>query len=160
YTEAGVTHCTHPGDSIEMSSTSFGKLVDGLEERLVDEAGMDTTRPAEGEMLTRGASFIPGYYGQPENNRKMFDADGWFHSADVVREDEDGYCTFLSRKDDLINRGGYKIDPREIEETLYTHPRIGQAAIVAMPDERLGERAAAFIVPKETGDELSLGDIT
>lgn len=160
YTEAGVTHCTHPGDSIEMTSTSFGKLVDGLEERLVDEDGEDLTPPCEGEVLTRGAGFIPGYYGQPENTRKMFSSDGWFHSADVVREDKEGYCTFLSRKDDLINRGGYKIDPREIEETLYTHPRIGQAAIVAMSDERLGERAAVFIVPKEPRDSLSLKEVT
>lgn len=160
YTEAGVTHCTHPGDSIEMTSTSFGKLVDGLEERLIDEDGDIQTPPCEGEMLTRGAGFIPGYYGQPGNTRKMFSQDGWFYSADVVHEDEEGYCTFLSRKDDLINRGGYKIDPREIEETLYTHPRIGQAAIVAMPDERLGERAAVFIVPKEFGDTLPLEEVT
>lgn len=160
YTEAGVTHCTQPGDSVETTSTSFGRLVEGLEQRLIDDDGNDLTPPDQGEMVVRGAGFIPGYYGQPENTKKMFDAEGWFHSNDVVRLDEEGYCTFVSRKDDLINRGGYKIDPREIEEALYTHPRVGQAAIVAMPDERLGERAAVFIVPKESGDSLTLPEIT
>ncbi|HEU5140211.1 MAG TPA: class I adenylate-forming enzyme family protein [Bacillales bacterium] len=160
YTEAGVTHCTQPGDSVETTSTSFGRLVDGLEERLVDGEGNDLGRPCEGEMIVRGPGFIPGYYGQPANTRKMFDEDGWFHSNDVVREDADGYCTFVSRKDDLINRGGYKIDPREIEEILYTHPRVGQAAVVAKPDERLGQRAAVFIVPKESGDVFELTDVT
>lgn len=160
YTEAGVTHCTHPGDSIEKTSRSFGKLVHGLEEKIIADDGQAVEIPGQGEVLTRGAGFIPGYYGQPHNTKKMFSEDGWFHSADVVEEDEEGYCTFLARKDDLINRGGYKIDPREIEETLYTHPRIGQAAIVAMPDERLGERSAAFIVPKSEGDVLYLKDLT
>ncbi|HET7579492.1 MAG TPA: class I adenylate-forming enzyme family protein [Bacillales bacterium] len=160
YTEAGVTHCTQPGDSVETTSSSFGRLVDGLEERLVDEDENDLTPPCEGEMLVRGAGFIPGYYGQPHNTKRMFDPDGWFHSADIVSEDKDGYCTFVSRRDDLINRGGYKIDPREIEETLYTHPRIGQAAVVAMPDDRLGQRAAVFIVPKDSGDVMDLEEVT
>lgn len=160
YTEAGVTHCTQPGDSIEKTSRSFGKLVPGLEEKIVDDNLNPVAIPGQGEIITRGAGFIPGYYGQPHNTNKMFDTDGWFYSADVVTEDEEGYCTFLSRKDDLINRGGYKIDPREIEETLYTHPRINQAAIVAMPDDRLGQRSAAFIVPSTAGDVLSLKDLT
>lgn len=160
YTEAGVTHCTQPGDSVETTSSSFGRIVDGLEERLVDENGEDIPAPCEGEMVVRGAGFIPGYYGQPHNTKRMFDQNGWFHSNDVVQKDKDGYCTFVSRKDDLINRGGYKIDPREIEEILYTHPRIGQAAVVAMPDERLGQRAAVFIVPKESTDVFSLEEVT
>lgn len=160
YTEAGVTHCTQPGDSVETTSSSFGRLVDGLEERLVDADGTNLSPPCEGEMVVRGAGFIPGYYGQPHNTKKMFDQDGWFYSADVVQKDADGYCTFVSRKDDLINRGGYKIDPREIEEILYTHPRIGQAAVVAMPDERLGQRAAVFIVPKDSQDAFLLEEVT
>ncbi|HET7616347.1 MAG TPA: class I adenylate-forming enzyme family protein, partial [Bacillales bacterium] len=161
YTEAGVTHCTQPGDSVETTSSSFGRVVEGLEERIFDGDSRDVSPPGEGEMLVRGAGFIPGYYGQPVNTKKMFDEDGWFHSNDIVHRDAEGYCTFVSRKDDLINRGGYKIDPREIEEILYTHPRIGQAAVVAMPDERLGQRAAVFIVPKSrSDDEFSLEDVT
>ena len=111
-------------------------------------------------MLTRGPSFCPGYWGQPEITHKMFTADGWFRSADIVRFDELGYGRFVARRDDLINRGGYKIDPREIEEILYTHPRVGQVAVVAMPDERLGQRAAAFVVPREPGDRITLADLT
>jgi acyl-CoA synthetase (AMP-forming)/AMP-acid ligase II len=160
YTEAGVTHCTRSGDGIDVTSMSFGKLVDGLEERVVDTDGKVLSAPCEGEVWVRGASFIPGYYGQPQNTHKMFDKDGWFHSADIVRINQSGYCTFVSRRDDLINRGGYKIDPREIEEVLYTHPGIAQAAIIAMPDERLGQRASAFIVLKDASQSLTLNDIT
>ena len=121
---------------------------------------MNYKLPGEGEILARAANFIPGYYQQPENNRKMFDQDGWFHSADIVQMNENGYGKFISRKDDLINRGGYKIDPREIEEALYTHPLINQVIVVAMPDERLGERIAAFIILKNQGQTLSLAEVT
>src|SRR5699024_10810316 len=102
-----------PNDSIQVTSSSLGKLVEGLQERLISPEGDDLSAPCEGEMCVKGASFIPGYYNQPENTEKMF-KDGWFQSADIIRMDESGYGTFISRSDDLINRGGYKIDPREI----------------------------------------------
>ncbi|WP_304458422.1 class I adenylate-forming enzyme family protein [Alicyclobacillus sendaiensis] len=159
YTEGGVTHITRPGDGIDVTSVSFGKRLDGIEDQVVKENGQKLTPPCEGELWVRGANMIPGYYRQPENTRRMFDRDGWFHSADIVRMDEAGYCTFVSRRDDLINRGGYKIDPRAIEEVLYTHPRVGQAAVVGVPDPRLGQRAACFIVPKQPGDVLTLAEI-
>lgn len=159
YTEAGPTHSTRPHDSIEITSSSFGKILDGLQERVISPEGNELTPPCEGEILVKGPCFIPGYYNQPENTKKMF-KDGWFQSADVVRKDENGYCTFVSRRDDLINRGGYKIDPREIEEVLYTHPAVSQAAIVAIPDERLGQRAAAIVVLKDKTASLTLHDVT
>src|SRR5690625_2236685 len=159
YTEAGVTHCTRPDDSIEITSSSFGKLVDGLQERIISTEGEDLTPPCEGEVVVKGASFIPGYYNQPENTKRMFE-DGWFQSADIVKVDENGYGTFVARRDDLINRGGYKIDPREIEDALYTHPKVAQAAIVAIPDDRFGERAAAVLVLKNPQDTITLSDIT
>ncbi|GAA2536147.1 MULTISPECIES: class I adenylate-forming enzyme family protein [Pseudonocardia] len=160
YTEAGVTFMTRPGDPISVTSRSIGSVLDGVEMRLVDDEGDDVEPPGEGELWSRGPNFVVGYYGQPETTARMFDADGWFRSADIVRIDTDGYGYFVSRRDDLINRGGYKIDPREIEELLYTHPRVGQAAVVAMPDERLGQRAAVFVVPATPGDEVALADLT
>ncbi|MBX6378713.1 MAG: AMP-binding protein, partial [Clostridia bacterium] len=160
YTEGGVTHCTQPGDPLEITSTSLGKLAPGVEQRFVDEDGNIVEPPCEAEIWCRGPSFIPGYFGQPETTRRLFTPDGWYKSGDIIRMDANGYGYFVARKDDLINRGGYKIDPREIEEVLYRHPRVAQAAVVAMPDERLGQRACAFIVPKETGDVLTLADIT
>lgn len=160
YTEAGVTHMTRPGDPISVTSRSIGKVLDGVEMRLVDEKGEDVEIPGEGEVWARAPSFVVGYFGQPEVTAAMFTSDGWFRSADIVRFDAEGYGYFVSRRDDLINRGGYKIDPREIEELLYEHPRVGQAAVVAMPDERLGQRAAAFIVPKAPGDVLDLREIS
>lgn len=160
YSEGGMTHGTRAGDDISITSTSFGKVTDRIEAKIVDEFGNELQGPGEGEVLVRGANFIPGYYRQPQNNEKAFDAEGWFHSSDIVRIDENGYCTFLARKDDLINRGGYKIDPREIEEALYAHPAISQIAVIAMPDERLGERIAAFIILKDKLKDFSLEDIT
>lgn len=160
YTEAGVTHMTRPGDPISVTSRSIGSVIDGIEMRLVDDDGKDVELPGQGELWSRGANFVVGYYGQPETTAKMFTPDGWFRSADIVRFDTDGYGYFVSRRDDLINRGGYKIDPREIEELLYEHPRVGQAAVVAMPDERLGQRAAVFVVPATPGDDVALADLT
>ncbi|MCF7550790.1 class I adenylate-forming enzyme family protein [Pseudonocardia sp. WMMC193] len=160
YTEAGVTHMTRPGDPIAITSRSIGSVVDGVEMRLVDDSGADVELPGQGELWSRGPNFVVGYYGQPETTEKMFTADGWFRSADIVRFDEHGYGYFVSRRDDLINRGGYKIDPREIEELLYEHPRVGQAAVVAMPDERLGQRAAVFVVPATPGEAVTLSDLT
>lgn len=159
YTEAGATHCTRRNDSIEITSMSFGKILDGLQEQIRSKEGEILPPPCEGEILVKGPSFIPGYYNQPENTEKMF-KDGWFQSSDVVRKDEHGYCTFVARSDDLINRGGYKIDPREIEDVLYTHPAVAQAAIVGFPDERLGQRAAAVLVLKDQASNLELKDIT
>ncbi|MER7434802.1 class I adenylate-forming enzyme family protein [Pseudonocardia alni] len=160
YTEAGVTHMTRPGDPISVTSRSIGSVIDGIEMRLVDDEGDDVELPGEGELWSRGANFVVGYYGQSETTTKMFTPEGWFRSADIVRFDADGYGYFVSRRDDLINRGGYKIDPREIEELLYEHPRVGQAAVVAMPDERLGQRAAVFVVPATPGDDVALADLT
>ena len=160
YTEAGVTHGTRPGDPISITSRSIGTVLDGVEMRLVDDEGRDVELPGEGEVWSRGPSFVVGYYGQPETTERMFTPDGWFRSADIVRFDVDGYGYFVSRRDDLINRGGYKIDPREIEEILYEHPGVGQAAVVAMPDERLGQRAAVFVVPADGDGTLALGDLT
>ena len=160
YTEAGVTHGTRPGDPISVTSRSIGTVLDGVEMRLVDDEGRDVELPGQGEVWSRGPSFVVGYYGQPEVTERMFTADGWFRSADIVRFDADGYGYFVSRRDDLINRGGYKIDPREIEEVLYEHPAVGQAAVVAMPDERLGQRAAVFVVPASADVAVELGDLT
>lgn len=163
YTEAGVTHMTRPGDPISVTSRSIGAVLDGIEMRLVDDEGHDVELPGQGELWARGPNFVVGYYGQPETTTRMFTVDGWFRSADIVRFDEHGYGYFVSRRDDLINRGGYKIDPREIEELLYEHPGVGQAAVVAMPDERLGQRAAVFVVPADTGrgrEPVALDDLT
>ena len=78
----------------------------------------------------------------------------------LYRLQEDGYGVFVSRKDDLIIRGGYKIDPREIEEALYTHPQIKQALVIGLPDERLGERISAFIILNDAKNTLSLKEVT
>ncbi|MGO4888381.1 class I adenylate-forming enzyme family protein [Anaerobacillus sp. MEB173] len=160
YSEGGLTHCTRPGDDTTITSTSFGKVADGIEAKIIDGSGNALEGPCEGEVVVRGANFIPGYFRQPHNNNKMFDSDGWFYSSDIVRMDENEYCTFLGRKDDLINRGGYKIDPREIEEALYAHPDVSQVAVVGIPDERLGERIAACIILKDSMKTLSLEDVT
>jgi non-ribosomal peptide synthetase component E (peptide arylation enzyme) len=159
-TEGGVTHGTRSGDDTSITSTSFGKAVEGVEAKILDDMGNELQEPCVGEVVMRGPNFSPGYYHQPENNKKMFDEEGRFKSSDLIQMDENGYCTYLGRKDDLINRGGYKIDPLEIEEALYSHQEISQVAVIAMPDERLGERIAAFIILKDGSKQLELTEIT
>ena len=160
YSEGPATHFTRSTDDLNITSISFGQAADWVETKIIDDKGNELQAPCEGEVLVRGANFISGYYNQPTNNKKMFDEEGWFHSADIIRLDQNGYGIFISRKDDLINRGGYKIDPREIEEVLFTHPMINQVAVVGMPDERLGERIAAFIIPNNPMNTVSLEDVS
>jgi fatty-acyl-CoA synthase len=99
-----------------------------------------------------------GYYNNPEANAKSFTADGWFHTGDLGVFDESGYLRIVGRKKELIIRGGANIHPREIEEVLYQHPKVRDAAVVGVPDDRLGERVCACIVPK-SGESLSFGEM-
>ena len=159
YSEGGVTHTTKLGDDISITSRSFGRIADGIESKIIDENGEVVIGAGVGEVVSRGPNFTPGYYKQPHVTQKSFDHDGWFLSSDIVQMDENSYGTFLARKDDLINRGGYKIDPREVEEALYTHPKIKQCVVIAKPDERLGERIAAIAILHDPSETLTLEEV-
>ncbi|MGW4891306.1 long-chain-fatty-acid--CoA ligase [Kitasatospora sp. NPDC004240] len=127
---------------------SIGLPVRGVEIRLV-AADRTPAGPGEvGEIAIRGENVMKGYWNRPEATAEAFQ-DGWFHSGDLARVDEDGYLHIVDRKKDLIIRGGYNVYPREIEEVLYEHPAVAEAAVVGVPHEHHGEEIAAVIVLKD-----------
>ena len=136
---------------------SIGSPVPGIEFRIVDDAGNDVPDGDPGEIVIRGHNVMKGYWGKPEATEAAI-KDGWFHSGDVARRDEDGFYFIVDRKKDMIIRGGYNVYPREIEEVLYEHPAVAEAAVIGMPHAELGEEVAAVVALKPGGsatpDEL------
>jgi long-chain acyl-CoA synthetase len=124
---------------------SIGIPIDGVSMRVVDEAGADVPVGSVGEIVIQGHNVMAGYWRQPAATAAAM-ADGWFHSGDLGRIDEDGYFFIVDRKKDMIIRGGYNVYPREIEEVLYEHPRILEAAVIGIPHPTHGEEVAAVVV--------------
>jgi long-chain acyl-CoA synthetase len=112
-----------------------------------------------GEVMFRGPSVIPGYWGDDDATREAIDGDGWLATGDLGYLDDDGYLFLVDRKKELIIRGGYNVYPREVEEALYAHPGVIEAAVVGVPDRTLGEEVAALVVLRPgatvTPDELT-----
>lgn len=160
WTEGGGHTCTRLDDPPETVTRTVGRpLENAYEIRLVDDDENDVPAGEVGEFWGRGPNLFAGYYGQPELTKDKFHPDGWFKTGDLFKKNEDGNYVFVGRKDDVINRGGQKIDPLEIEMKLAPHPGIDSVAIVGIPDSRLGERSCAFVVPKP-GHSVSLDEIS
>ena len=140
---------------------TVGRPVDGFEFRIV---AMDGTEVPEedletsGELRIRGEGIMAGYWGRPEDTEAAFDEDGWFRTGDIARRDEAGYVVIVDRLKDVIIRGGMNVYPREVEEVLYEHPDVTEAAVVGVGDERLGEEVVAFVsvTPGSTVSEEEL----
>ncbi|PBC71079.1 long-chain acyl-CoA synthetase [Streptomyces sp. TLI_235] len=128
---------------------SIGKPVWGVQVRVVDESDEPLPPGPDhiGEIVIRGHNVMKGYYKRPEATAEAF-RNGWFHTGDLGYADDDGYLFIVDRKKDLIIRGGYNVYPREIEEVLFTHPAVAEAAVVGKPDGRLGEEVLAYIALK------------
>jgi long-chain acyl-CoA synthetase len=131
---------------------SIGTPVEGVEMRLVDEARREVARGEVGEIAIRGHNVMKGYWNRPEATAEAIDADGWFYTGDVARVDEEGRFFIVDRKKDLIIRGGYNVYPRELEEVLYEHPAVREAAVVGLPHPELGEEVGAAIALHEGAD--------
>lgn len=134
----------NPDDPLEKRLTTEGRPMLGAEIRFVDDDGNDVE---EGELAIRGPDLFVGYR-DDALNRKSFLPGGWFLTGDIGRFDPDGYLQITDRKKDLIIRGGENISSREVEDLLFRHPDIAEAAVVAMPDERMGEIVCAFVIPR------------
>ena len=136
---------------------SIGIPLRGVELRLAAEDGTDAAPGEIGEIAIRGENVMSGYWNNPAATA-LACRNGWFHTGDLARRDEDGFYFIVDRKKDLIIRGGYNVYPREIEEVLYTHPAVAEAAVVGVPHAALGEEVAAVVVlrPGEqpTADEI------
>jgi long-chain acyl-CoA synthetase len=123
---------------------SIGTPIEGVEMRIVGEDGAELPRGEIGEIVIRGHNVMKGYWGNPDATAQAI-RQGWFHTGDLARIDEDGYFYIVDRKKDLIIRGGYNVYPREIEEVLYEHPDVAEAAVIGIPHDELGEDIGAAV---------------
>jgi non-ribosomal peptide synthetase component E (peptide arylation enzyme) len=147
--ETGYHAYTRLTDDAETVNGTIGRCVDGMGLRLIDADGRDVARGEQGEIAADGPSVHLGYYNNPQANAEAFTADGWFRSGDLgVIADAAGNVRIVGRSKEIINRGGKKFFPREVEEILYTHPKVLHAAMVGVADPRLGERNCLCVVPK------------
>ena len=138
-----VASFNHPQK--ERKVGSIGTPIAGVEFRLVDDDGRDVAPGESGEIAIRGHNVMKGYWHKPEETAAAF-VDGWFKTGDVARVDDDGYYYIVDRKKDLIIRGGFNVYPREVEEVLYEHPAVLEAAVIGLPHESLGEEIGAAVV--------------
>jgi non-ribosomal peptide synthetase component E (peptide arylation enzyme) len=126
--------------------------------KVVDETGQEVAAGQEGDLLCRGPQHFVGYYKRPQVTAEGFTSDGWFKTGDRAIVDADGYISISGRSKDIIIRGGENIPVVEVENLLHKHPHVYNVAIVAMPDQRLQERACAFVIPKP-GVTLTFGEM-
>jgi cyclohexanecarboxylate-CoA ligase len=145
-TENGAVTLIKLDDSDELAITTDGCALPGVEVKVVEVDGTPMPFGQVGKLLVRACSNFGGYLHRPQLNNT--DADGWFDTGDLAHMDERGYIRISGRSKDVIIRGGENIPVFEVEALLYGHPAVAQAAIVAYPDDRLGERACAVVVPK------------
>jgi long-chain acyl-CoA synthetase len=129
----------------ERKPGSIGTPIAGVEMKAVDEARAEVAQGDVGEIAIRGHNVMKGYWRRPEATAEAIDADGWFYTGDMGRVDEDGRWFIVDRKKELIIRGGYNVYPREIEEVLYEHPAVLEAAVVGVPHAELGEEVGAAV---------------
>jgi long-chain acyl-CoA synthetase len=141
-----VASFNHPDR--ERKPGSIGTPVEGVEMKAVDENGDDVPEGEVGEIVIRGHNVMKGYWERPDATEDTI-KDGWFHTGDMATVDEDGYFFIVDRKKDLIIRGGYNVYPREIEEVLYEHPAVREAAVVGLPHDEYGEEIGAAVALKD-----------
>jgi fatty-acyl-CoA synthase len=132
-------------DPLEKRVSTVGRIHPHVQVKLIDEHGAVVPRGVSGELCTRGYSVMLGYWGEEEKTREDIDRAGWIHTGDLATIDEEGYCDIVGRVKDMIIRGGENIYPREIEEYLFQHPKIQEAAVFGVPDEKYGEAVVAWI---------------
>jgi long-chain acyl-CoA synthetase len=125
---------------------SIGTPIEGVEMAIWDDDGNEVPQGEVGEIVIRGHNVMKGYWDKPDATEQAITDDGWFKTGDIAKVDEDGYFFIVDRKKDMIIRGGYNVYPREIEEVLYEHPAVQEAAVVGVPDEALGEEVGAAVV--------------
>ena len=141
----GVTTCPFDAPAAKRHTTD-GKPCGGMALKVVDASATEVLRGVEGELYARGPMVAKGYFGRDDLTRESFLPDGYFRTGDQARMDEDGYIKITGRIKDLIIRGGVNISPAEIESVLFSHPKVANAAVVGMPDPRLGERVCAWVI--------------
>jgi acyl-CoA synthetase (AMP-forming)/AMP-acid ligase II len=146
--ETGFQSWTHPTDDPEAVCGTCGPAIPEVQSKILDEHDHECPPDAVGEILSRGPSVTIGYYNNADANARSFTEGGWFRTGDLGTLDANGLLRIVGRRKEMIIRGGANIYPREIEEVLYQHPDIMDAAVIGIPDARLGERTCACVVPR------------
>ena len=158
-TETQAALYSRPGDAPEVAAHSAGRSSPGNEARLADLNGQTVPAGEEGELQIRGSALFPGFYDNPEANLAAFTADGWYRTGDLARMDAAGNVAITGRLKDIINRGGAKFNPRDVEDLLAAHPKVLMAAIVPAPDPVLGERGCCFAQLRPGVEDLTLEEV-
>ncbi|EJF8210769.1 medium-chain fatty-acid--CoA ligase [Escherichia coli] len=158
-TESSPHAVVNLDDPLSRFMHTDGYAAAGVEIKVVDDARKTLPPGCEGEEASRGPNVFMGYFDEPELTARALDEEGWYYSGDLCRMDEAGYIKITGRKKDIIVRGGENISSREVEDILLQHPKIHDACVVAMSDERLGERSCAYVVLKASHHSLSLEEV-
>ncbi|HFL4273943.1 TPA: medium-chain fatty-acid--CoA ligase [Escherichia coli] len=158
-TESSPHAVVNLDDPLSRFMHTDGYAAAGVEIKVVDDARKTLPPGCEGEEASRGPNVFMGYFDEPELTARALDEEGWYYSGDLCRMDEAGYIKITGRKKDIIVRGGENISSREVEDILLQHPKIHDTCVVAMPDERLGERSCAYVVLKAPHHSLSLEEV-
>ncbi len=147
----GLASLCRAEDPPELVASTSGRSIPGVELRIVDDDGNDVPRGQAGELWVRGHMVMKGYLDAPEQTAETITPDGWLKTGDVAVMDDAGYIDITDRKKDMFINGGFNAYPAEIERMMVEHPGVGQVAVIGVPDERLGEVGAAFVVPAPEG---------
>ncbi len=149
-TEASpVITMTRFDDSIERRVETVGRALAGIEVKIADDDRNPVPTEEMGELACRGYNVMLGYYGAPEETAEAIDAEGWLYSGDLATMDADGYVKIVGRKKDMLICGGFNVYPAEIEEYLFTHPKVQNVSVIGVPDVVFGEVAVAYVIPRE-----------
>ena len=145
-------------DPIDKRVSTVGRIHPHVEVKIIDGDGTITERGTEGELCTRGYSVMQGYWADPDQTAEAIDGDGWMHTGDLAVLDDEGYCNIVGRLKDMVIRGGENVYPREVEEFFYGHPKIQDAQVFGVPDDKYGEELCIWICLKP-GEQSSVKDM-
>lgn len=157
--EGNNISCTRADTTAEEISRTDGRIHDSIAWKLVDPDGATVPRGARGEFVHRGPNVCLGYL-DPAHAARAFDAEGYLHSGDLAEIDDQNNIRIVGRRKDIIIRGGKNISPAEIENLLFRHPDVAEICIAGVPDDRLGQRICAFVVPRDVGRGVTLEALT
>ncbi|WP_037573778.1 3-phosphoshikimate 1-carboxyvinyltransferase [Phaeacidiphilus oryzae] len=158
-TETCLGALASPADDPALRWGTDGRALDGVRLRITDDEGRELPAGQEGNFELRGPTVFQGYLERPDLTAEAFTKDGWYRTGDLAAVDESGFLRITGRVKDVINRGGEKLPVAEIEQLLHEHPSVAEAAVVAMPDPRLGERACAFVALRPGAGTLTLDQL-
>jgi acyl-CoA synthetase (AMP-forming)/AMP-acid ligase II len=158
-TELGIATSSMPDDPPELLATTVGKATPGVELRVVDDDGAPVEAGTVGQVVVRSPATMLCYWNDPEQTAKVKDPDGWIHTGDLGFLDADGYVHLRGRESEMFIRGGFNVYPAEVENLLERHPKVARAAVLGVPDPKLGEAGWAFVTARDASSPPTLAEL-